>query len=83
MVGWILFADELPERWGDIGQAMLTLFVMLTLEDFPVYIDAAMEVHPWAWVYFVSFILLAAFIVLNVLIGIALERAPSPDDRRG
>jgi voltage-gated sodium channel len=73
MVGWILFADELPEQWGNIGRAMLTLFVMLTLEDFPTYMDAAMEVEPWAWIYFVSFILVAAFIVLNVLIGIVLN----------
>ena len=73
MVGWVLFADELPEQWGNIGRAMLTLFVMLTLEDFPVYMADAMEIHPWAWVYFVSFILVAAFIVLNVLIGIVLN----------
>jgi voltage-gated sodium channel len=73
MVGWILFSDELPEQWGNIGRAMLTLFVMLTLEDFPVYMDAAMDVHSWAWIYFVSFILVAAFIVLNVLIGIVLN----------
>jgi voltage-gated sodium channel len=73
MVGWVLFAEELPEQWGNIGRAMLTLFVMLTLEDFPQHMDAAMEVHPWAWIYFVSFILVAAFIVLNVLIGIVLN----------
>jgi voltage-gated sodium channel len=52
---------------------MLTLFVMLTLENFPQYMDAAMDVEPWAWLYFVSFILVAAFIVLNVLIGIVLN----------
>ena len=73
MVGWILFGDELPEQWGNIGRAMLTLFVMLTLENFPVYMDQAMDVEPWAWLYFVSFILVAAFIVLNVLIGIVLN----------
>jgi voltage-gated sodium channel len=73
MVGWIWFGDELPEQWGNIGRAMLTLFVMLTLENFPVYMDAAMEIEPWAWVYFVSFILVAAFIVLNVLIGVVLN----------
>jgi voltage-gated sodium channel len=73
IVGWILFADDLPEQWGNIGRAMLTLFVMLTLENFPTYMDAAMEVHPWAWLYFVSFILVAAVIVLNVLIGIVLN----------
>jgi voltage-gated sodium channel len=73
MVGWVLFADELPEQWGNIGRAMLTLFVMLTLEDFPVYMADAMEIYPWAWIYFVSFTLVAAFIVLNVLIGIVLN----------
>ncbi len=73
MVGWVLFADELPEQWGNIGRAMLTLFVMLTLEDFPTYMADAMDVYPWAWLYFVSFILVAAFIVLNVLIGIVLN----------
>jgi voltage-gated sodium channel len=92
MVGWILFGDELPAQWGDIGRAMLTLFVMLTLENFPVYMDAAMEVEPWAWVYFVSFILLAAFVIINVLIGIVLnsmeearelERRQALRDRHG
>jgi voltage-gated sodium channel len=73
MIGWSLFHDELPEDWGTIGRAMLTLFVMLTLENFPVYMDAGMEVHPWSWVYFVSFVLIAAFIVINVLIGIVLN----------
>jgi voltage-gated sodium channel len=85
MVGWIWFGDELPEQWGDIGRAMLTLFVMLTLENFPTYMDAAMDVEPWAWVYFVSFILIAAFIVLNVLIGIvlnAMEEAREFERRR-
>lgn len=73
MVGWTLFADELPDDWGNIGSAMLTLFVMLTLENFPTYMDAGMEVHPWSWVYFVSFVLIAAFVVINVLIGIVLN----------
>jgi voltage-gated sodium channel len=73
MVGWQLFGDELPEDWGTIGEAMLSLFVMLTLEDFPQYMDAGMEIHPWSWVFFVSFILVAAFIVINVLIGIVLN----------
>jgi voltage-gated sodium channel len=73
MVGWIWFGDELPEQWGNIGRAMLTLFVMLTLENFPQYMDAAMEIEPWAWIYFVSFILVAAFIILNVLIGVVLN----------
>ena len=85
MIGWVLFAEELPQQWGNIGRAMLTLFVMLTLENFPVYMDQGMAVHPWSWVYFVSFVLVAAFVVLNVLIGIVLnsmEEARETERRR-
>jgi voltage-gated sodium channel len=73
MIGWQLFGAELPEQWGTIGEAMLTLFVMLTLEDFPRYMEAGMEIHPWSWIFFVTFILVAAFVVINVLIGIVLN----------
>lgn len=85
MVGWLLFADELPHNWGTIGTAMLTLFVMLTLENFPAYMEAGMDVHPWSWLYFVTFVLLAAFMILNVLIGIvlhSLEEARELERRR-
>jgi voltage-gated sodium channel len=35
--------------------------------------EAGMEVHPWSWLYFVSFVLIAALVVLNLLIGIVLN----------
>ena len=73
MIGWLLFAEELPEEWGTIGDAMLTMFVLLTVENFPAYMERGMEVHPWSWIFFVSFVLVAAFVVLNVLIGIVLN----------
>jgi len=73
MIGWLLFGEELPGDYGNIGDAMLTLFVLLTLESFPQQLQRGMEIHPWSWVYFVSFALVAAFIVLNVLIGIVLN----------
>jgi voltage-gated sodium channel len=73
MVGWLLFGEEEPAAWGNIGEAMLTMFVMLTLENFPVYMERGLEIEPWSWIYFVSFVLVAAFIVLNVLIGIVLN----------
>jgi voltage-gated sodium channel len=73
MIGWQLFGEEQPQQWGTIGAAMLTLFVMLTLEDFPQYMERGMEIHPWSWVFFVSFILVAAFVVINVFIGIVLN----------
>src|SRR5918992_374006 len=51
----------------------LILFVMLTLEDFPVYMEQGMAIHPWSWVFFVSFVLVAAFVVINVFIAIVLN----------
>ena len=73
MVGWQMFGREDPEAWGNIGDAMLTLFVLLTLENFPATLERGREIEPWSVVYFVSFVLIAAFIVLNVLIGIVLH----------
>lgn len=73
MFGWLLFGEELPQDWGNIGTAMLSLFVILTLEDFPRYMERAMEIHQWAWVYFVTYVGVAVFIVVNVLIAIVLN----------
>jgi len=73
IVGWILFGAEDPERWGNVGTAMLNLFVMLSLENLPANLEAGMRIHPWSWIYFVSYALIASFIVINVLIGIVLN----------
>lgn len=72
MVGWTLFGASLPNSWGTITQAMLTLFILLTLENFPVYLEEAQAVSPYATVFFISYVLVAAFIVFNLLIGIVI-----------
>lgn len=73
IVGWSLFGQQLPDQWGNAGTAMLTLFVLLTLENFPQYLADAQQVSPLATVYFLSYVLLAAFVVVNLLIGIVLS----------
>jgi voltage-gated sodium channel len=80
MIGWIIFGDEDPERWGDIGQAMLTLFVMMTLESWPDIMNAGLEVTEWAWVYFVSYILVASFLIINVVIAIIISAVEDARD---
>ena len=84
MLGWILFGDELPERWGDIGDAMLTLFTVFTLEGWNDVLYEAQEVHPWSWVFFISFVLLASLLLINILIAIiinAMEEAREAEQR--
>jgi voltage-gated sodium channel len=73
MVGWAMFGDENPDAWGNIGDSMLTLFVMLTLENLPDQLRQGMEIEPLSVIYFVSFVLAASFIVLNILIGVVLN----------
>jgi voltage-gated sodium channel len=73
MVGWILFHEDNPEQWGNIGQAMLSLFVMLTLENWPQYLDAGQAIHPESWIFFVSYVLLASFLVINILLAIIIN----------
>jgi voltage-gated sodium channel len=73
MLGWILYSDHDPERFGNIGLSLLTLFQVLTLEGWNEVLDKEMELTSWSWVYFVSFVLLATFVVLNVVIAVVVN----------
>jgi voltage-gated sodium channel len=73
MVGWLVFGDALPDDYGNIGDAMLTLFVLLSLENLPTVMEQGMQVSDWAVPFYVSFVLIAAFLVLNILIGVVIN----------
>jgi voltage-gated sodium channel len=88
MVGWILFHEEDPKHWGNIGDALLSLFQILTLENWPAYLERGQEIVPASWVFFVSYVLLASFLVINILIAIIINsveevhEAEREDERR-
>jgi voltage-gated sodium channel len=73
MVGWLLYDEHDPERFGNIGRSLLTLFQVLTLEGWNDVLDKEMEYSSWSWVYFVSFVLIGTFVVLNVVIAIIVN----------
>lgn len=73
MVGVYLFGDDLPDSWGSITLALTSLFILLTLENFPSYLEEAIAVSPWALPFYLSYIFIVVFTVLNVLIGIVLN----------
>lgn len=82
MAGFYLFGEQAPTSWGDIGLSMKSLFILLTLENFPVYLEEAMLISPLAIPFFLSYVFLIVFTVLNVLIGIvlnAMDEARSED----
>jgi voltage-gated sodium channel len=73
MAGVYLLGDKLPIHWGDISIALTTLFILLTLENFPIYLEEAILVTPLALPFFLSYIFIVVFTVLNVFIGIVLN----------
>ncbi len=78
VAGWHLFHDTEPELWGTLGLSQLTLFRVVTLEDWTDVMYSAMEAYPWSWLYFVSFIVTGTFVVINLFIAVVinnLERA--------
>ena len=72
VIGNTLFAEHDPKHWGTLHISLLSLFRTLTLEDWTDLMYTGMELYPWAWVFFVSFVLLATFVIFNMLIGIIL-----------
>lgn len=80
-VGSMLFADINPSLWGDIATAMLTLFRVMTFEDWTDVMYETMAVHPLSWSYYLSFIFLTAFAFLNMVIGIVVNVLHQENDR--
>ena len=82
MLGWVLFGTHDPENYGNIGHAMLTMFVMLTLENLPDNIAMGQQISEWTIVFFISYTVIASFLIFNLFIGIVLnsmEEARSAD----
>lgn len=73
MTGVYIFGEQIPLHWGDISIALTTLFILLTLENFPSYLEEATLVSTWALPFFLSYIFIIVFTVLNVLIGVVLN----------
>jgi voltage-gated sodium channel len=72
-IGSILFSSIDNELWGDISISMLTLFRIMTFEDWTDVMYATMDVYPMSWTYHLSFIFLTAFAFLNMVIGIVVS----------
>jgi voltage-gated sodium channel len=69
-----LFGATFPDWFGDLGASLYSLFQIMTLESWSMgIVRPVMEVHPWAWAFFVPFILLTTFAVLNLFIAIIVN----------
>jgi voltage-gated sodium channel len=73
-----LFGSRFPDWFGTIGASMYTLFQIMTLESWSMGIARpVIAVYPWAWAFFVPFILIATFTMLNLFIAIIVSTMQS------
>lgn len=73
IVGFQLFHRHDPVHWGTLGRSMISLFEMLTLESWVDMQDKALELSAYSWIFFVSFIVLAVFVVVNLFIAVVIN----------
>ncbi len=69
-----LFGEQFPEWFGTIGASVYSLFQIMTLESWSEgIVRPVMKVYPYAWAFFIPFILMTSFTVLNLFIGIIVD----------
>lgn len=69
-----LFGAAHPQWFGTLGESLYTLFQVMTLESWSMgIVRPVMTTHPWAWAFFVPFIVIATFTILNLFIGIIVS----------
>lgn len=73
IIGYQLFHEHDPEHWRNLGISLLSLFRIVTLEDWTDIMYKAMEYHPLTWIYFVSFVVFGTFVIINLFIAVVIN----------
>ncbi|WP_373069510.1 ion transporter [Sulfurimonas sp.] len=69
-----LYGEKFPEWFGTLGASFYTLFQIMTLESWSMgIVRPVMEVYPQAWVFFVPFIFLVTFVMINLIVAIVVD----------
>jgi voltage-gated sodium channel len=69
-----LFGDSFPDWFGGLGLSAYSLFQIMTLESWSMgIVRPVMEIYPYAWVFFVPFIMVTTFAVVNLLVGLIVN----------
>lgn len=69
-----LFAQSFPQWFGTLGESFYTLFQIMTLESWSMgIVRPIMEVYPYAWIFFVPFIFVVTFVMINLVVAIIVD----------
>lgn len=78
VMGTMMFGEAFPDYWGNLGASLFSLFQIMTLESWSSGIARPMmAAYPWSWLFFVPFILISTFMVLNLFIAIIVTATQS------
>lgn len=76
-----LFAGSFPDWFGTLALSAYSLFQIMTLESWSMgIVRPVMEVYPYAWVFFVPFIMITTFAVVNLLVGLIVNSMQEAHD---
>ena len=83
IIGVTQFGTAFPDWFGTIPKAMYTLFQVMTLESWSMGISRpVMEVFSYAWAYFVPFVLISSFVMMNVVVGVVVNAISEVSEMR-
>lgn len=68
-----MFGEVAPEHFGDLGESLWSLFQIMTGEAWPDIADAVLEHRPFAWIFFLLFILISSFVMLNLFLAVMVN----------
>lgn len=68
-----LYGAAYPEWFGSLKISLFTLFQIMTLEGWADMVRQIMQTHPFAWIFFIVYILSSTFIVLNLFIAVIVD----------
>ena len=72
-IGTMFFGPIDPAHWGNIGLALITLVQIATYDDWANIMGNITPIYPFAWMFFISFIMVNAVVLLNMVIGVIVD----------
>jgi len=82
VIGTILFAKISPEYFGSLHSTLLTLFQIVTLESWASGVmRPLLDEAPWSWIYFVAFILIGTFVIVNLFVGVIVANVEKAEEQ--
>lgn len=80
VIGTKLYGAQYPEWFGDLQTALFSLFQVMTLEGWPDIVRTILKTNPYAWIFFVIYLFVATFSVLNLFIAVIVDAMQKQQD---